>query len=156
MAREIVAAFFEALKKNPQAMEKIRNGIQASEDKDRNAVYTGLAKEMGFEVTGEDLEAFVREEAEKLKEKTDEKIAGLRDLEDEALFAVAGGGASGHTHGEKHPDCKYDFMDMENCYFTDACDNTFLYYSDYLCDWHNYGRDPNVVYICDNNAFEYN
>ena len=43
-------------------------------------------------------------------------------------------------------DQEEQYMDRESCTLTDGCDNTFEYYEDYKCDWHNYDADPDMVY----------
>ncbi len=151
MPNEKMTAFLQKLKEDPQLLEKLKAGG----NKDRIESYVKLASELGFDLTAEDITEYIKNQAESVKSRTEENLQGIRDVEDKELGGVAGG--LDYIHGSKgrHPDCKYDYLDEENCWVTDACDNTFLYYSNYICAYHNYGKDPNVVYICENNANDY-
>ena len=145
MATEKMEAFLAALRANPGAAEKLNNGEKGKTEEEKIGAITELAREMGYELTKEDVAAYMAETAQARKEKTDAQIQGIEMLEDDELDGVAGG-IKGNPVGDKHKECRYDFLNRENCDFTDACDNAFFYYDDYLCYEHNYDADPDMVY----------
>ncbi len=145
MAKEKIAAFLKELRANPRLEEKIGKIAPSATDDEKYAAYAGLAKILGIDVSAEEFKAYLQEQEKALKAKTEEKLNEIEELSDDEVKGAAGG-ASGPGIGPRHPDCKYDYKDRENCDFTDACDNTWRYYPDYLCYWHNYDADPDTVY----------
>ena len=144
MATEKMKAFLAEMQANPGTAEKLNKG-KAKTEEEKIGVITELARELGYELTKEDVAVYMAETAQARKEKTDAQIQGIEMLEDNEVDGVAGG-TSGPGMGSRHNECKYDYLDRENCSFTDACDNIFLYYEDYLCYAHNYDADPDVLY----------
>ncbi|MBR2779182.1 MAG: hypothetical protein IKD85_03320 [Firmicutes bacterium] len=84
-----------------------------------------------------DIRASLEEAEQDRIARTDKAAEQIRELADDTLECAAGGGR--HGEGERNPACKYSYKDKENCYFKDACDNTWPYYPEYLCKKHNLG-----------------
>jgi hypothetical protein len=126
MPENNVELFFEKLSSDPNAKELFK-GKEKPENKDELlSSYRTAARTYGYELTAEELSDYVREKSEERKRATINAAKAVQSLPDDALSGVAGGG--------DHEDCKDTFMDMENCWVTDACDMVFNMYDKYKCN----------------------
>lgn len=139
MSTEKVKAFFDEIKTDPKAAELL-NGMEPPKTAEEEAAaYLAAAKELGYDMTAEDLAAYMQEAAEEQKRKTEANAAEIELLPDEELENAVGGSCNSvTTEGyclvkSKKEECKYTFHHRENCWFTDACDMLFLFYDYYVC-----------------------
>lgn len=129
MANSKVAAFLDAVKANEKAKEFLA-GKQPQNEEEKIEAYVALAKDLGYELTAADFSAFIAEAEQDRKAGTAAAAAEVEVLPDDDLGTVAGG-AKGHSK------CQDTYQNKENCWYTDGCDNFFVYYDEYLCSWHN-------------------
>ena len=104
MATEKMEAFLAALRANPGAAEKLNNREKAKTEEEKIGAIVELARKMGYELTKEDLAAYMAETAQARKEKTDEQIQGIEMLEDDEVDGVTGG-IGPHFDG-RHDNCR--------------------------------------------------
>jgi len=129
MEHHEVKAFLNSLRINSKAKEMISSMPEPKDTEGRIAAYAKIAKELGFEVTEDDLREFAAAKEKKLQEKSDAAAAEIEELSPEELGEVAGGG--------DHSDCKDTYKDKENCWVNDGCDIINNHYSDYQCHYNN-------------------
>ncbi|MBR5108738.1 MAG: Nif11 family protein [Clostridia bacterium] len=147
MATEQVKAFLKALKENPQAKELLDSIEAPKNDEERIRAYTEIAGKLGFHLTAEDFAAFEQAAAEERLQKTEAQAEALQKLDDQELEGVAGGrdgtqvnpkeAENGDTCMQTHESCSDTFLNQENCWCTDGCDQVFNSYDDYVCKRHD-------------------
>jgi len=133
MLNENGIKFFEELKTSDKAREIMQKHKAPANAEEAAAIYTQIARELGYELTEEELKEFVREKEQMQKRQTGAAAENIEQLMDEDLDQVAGGKAG-------NSECDFTYLDYENCWFMDGCDNTLLYYEEYKCARHNLGR----------------
>lgn len=141
MAKESVKAFFEALNSDPRVSELVKSLPNPKNPEDVTKAYVELAGKLGFDVTETEIQAALAQLEAAIKAKTEEAAEKIQQLPDEEVSKVAGG-SKGHWN------CKDTFLNGENCTLTDGCDRIFVYYEDYLCQWHNLGADEPLPINC--------
>ena len=116
--------FFEELAKTEEAKSLFAATEKPDTEEELVAIYVDIAKKLGVELT-----------AEEVKEYLAADNADGAELDDEELSQLVGGA------DEKGNDaCKSSFMNEENCWWNDACDNVKRDYGDaYLCNLINKG-----------------
>ena len=120
---EIVAA----MRTDPAAV-KLLKGREAPKTLEETVeAYVAVAKELGYDLTVEELAAYIFEQDAARRARTDELAEGVRRLDDSDVAEVAGG-----RNKDKKP-CKDTYLDEENCWFNDACDVTTNSYPGYKC-----------------------
>lgn len=124
MSKENVAAFLEKIMNDPKAAELMK-GMNAATDEEKIAGIVEAAKGLGFELTAEELEGYLKEQAEERKAKTEVVAGGIEKLDDSELGEVAG--------GKYHSECKDTYRDEEGCFYNDGCDLIYHRYDGYHC-----------------------
>ena len=144
MKHEKVQAFLEALKDDPKVQEMVREIPEPETPSERIHAYAKIAKNLGYDLSDEDLRAFIADQEQILQAKAQSTAQGLEELPEEELSEVAGGG--------DHPDCKDTYKDKENCWVTDGCDIINNHYSDYQCHY-NSKCDKMQGSVCGENEY---
>ena len=121
---EKVKAFMEYLG-SPEGLELLRGKGKPSGPADACKVYAELAQEKGFDVSADDIAAYVRSQSKDRKEKTDAAAEAVERVADDEMDRVAGGG--------DYPECKDTFKQRENCWSNDGCDVANNHYKYYAC-----------------------
>ena len=125
MSEKRIEEFIEEIRTSPRAAELL-NGKEAPKTPEEAVeMFAAVAKELGYDLTAEELGAYIREQDEARRARTDDQAEGVRRLDDSEVAEVSGGG--------EHADCKDTFKDYENCWFNDACDAVLHSYPDYKC-----------------------
>ena len=127
-------SFIDKIKSDPKAQEIMKKYAKAASAQDAVKAYTEMARELGYDLTEDELKALVEEKEEARRMQTQAAADQIEKLEDEVLDNVAGGGRA------EHDECFDTYMDYENCWFMDGCDNALLYYDEYKCARHNLDR----------------
>ena len=129
MKFETIRAFQEALKDNPAAEEIIRNTPEPRTEEERIRVYAKIAAELGYDLTEQDLSEYVEKWRQRQQERTQDAIDRIQELPPEELGEAAGGG--------DHANCMGTYIDKENCWYFDGCDNVYQKYKGYHCHLFN-------------------
>ena len=108
--------FLDKIKNDPEVKEMIKALPVPKNDEEALAGYQSVAKQLGFDLSKEDVIAALKALAEEQRAKTD-KIS----LDDEALEHVAGGAGNELCHDT--------FDEGEWCWFTDSCSYVITDYS---------------------------
>ena len=124
MNQERVKVFLEALKTDPKAESLLQARPEPKTDADRFRAYAEIAKELGYDVSEAELEAYLTEMEKTLQEHAKSAEALVTELSGDEMDKVAGGA---------HTECKTTFLDRENCWHNDGCDNIYNGYKKYLC-----------------------
>ena len=138
--------FFEKLNTDPKAQELFKNKEKPNTPDEMTKAYADAAKELGFELTAEDIAEFIKEEEQEIKRGTDSAAKAIEKLPDDKLENVAGGYNCVETWELKpcavnlkdHRECKDTYYDRENCWFNDGCDHVINSYDHYICDKSSY------------------
>ena len=141
MESEKIKVFLSELKAHPRAAELLNGRETPNTPEEAAEFYAGIAKELGYDLTAEELAAYIGEQNAAHRERTDGNAEEVSRLDDSELAAVAG--------GKDHPDCKDTYKDAENCWFKDACDIVMLHYPDYRC----LRNDTDPQETCPSNSF---
>ena len=116
-------AFLEALS-GPEAKELLKAQEKPADLQEACAVYAQTAKQLGIDVTEEEIRTWLSEQEAGTRERTD---AAIRTLPDDAVEAVAGG------IEPEHAGCQYSYKNKENCWYSDGCDFAWIHYDGYYC-----------------------
>ena len=135
MTNEKVREFLKYVKTNPEAQEKL-SGLPKPEGEEAIIQwYAQAAKLLGYDVTESDLRGLLAEQEKERTSRTDDAAKKIETLPDDEVDQVAGGGYGGTSK----PNCHDTYLDRENCWFDDACDQNINLYKDYLCHSNYYG-----------------
>ena len=116
-------AFIDAINTDPRAKELLKALPVPGSDEEAYDGYLKVAKELGLDLSREEIQAGMKSMEASRKAATD-KIS----LEDGDLDRVAGGG-----DGDTHPDlCDSTLTEGEWCWFSDSCSVIITDYSDTL------------------------
>ena len=115
----------DKLTNDPKAKELLKSYDKPEPGKEA-AVYAEIATKLGYNITEADLTGYNEKLAEVMKKRSKANIDKIEALPDEDLGQVAGG-------AEKHSNCSDTFLDKENCWSNDGCDNVWNNYPDYIC-----------------------
>lgn len=132
MSKESIGKFLEELRHSPQVRQKLEGGDRPLKEEEKTAAFLELAKELGHDLTLEDLREYIQEAAEKCAQRTEAQAEAIQKLDDSELEKAAG--------GADHATCKDSFKDKENCWRNDACDLNLETYPDYLCNHNRNGK----------------
>ena len=94
--------------------------------------FVEAAKRLGVDVTEEEIRKTAEEFAEKQKSETEEAASEVEALSLDDLDMAAGVADS--------PNCQDTFLQRENCFFKDGCDQTLIGYPDYDCQHNLHGH----------------
>ena len=124
-----VKAFLEALKTDPKAQELIRDIPEPETTSSRIRAYAKIAKDLGYDLSDADLDAFILDQELYLQAKAEAAAKEIKELPEDELEEVAGGG--------DHPECKNTYKDRENCWVHDGCDIVNTHYPNYQCHYNS-------------------
>ena len=130
MAIEKVQTFLNAIKTDPRAKELLEKTAKPMTGEDVLMVYVSVAKELGINVTEEELKDYLQKMVEQRKEKTGVQTKAVEKLADDELIGAAGG-----NHYYENDKCNDTYQSAENCWYNDGCDNTVNFYPNYKCSW---------------------
>ena len=126
MAAEKMKEIIQAITTDPKAQELLNSVAQPEDIDSEVCVYADIAKQLGYDITEEDLKVYLERLADSLIVRTEEAAAGIQELPNETLEQVAGG-------KKEHDDCKDTYRDYENCWLNDGCDLVYNDYNNYVC-----------------------
>ena len=109
--------FLAQMKNDPRAKELLKALPAPKSEEEALAGYQSVAKQLGFDLSQNEIQAALKAMAQEQKEKTD-KVA----LEDADLESVAGGGQDER--------CSSTFDRGEWCWFSDSCSYVISHYDD--------------------------
>ena len=132
MDKNEIAKVLEEVRSNPEVVKKLREQKNPETLEEAAAVWAKAAAGLGYDLSEEEISAYIREAAEQMKRRTQEKEAGIENLSQQELEEVAGGKAPYEV-------CHDTYRDRENCWLNDGCDNAIVMYPGYLC--HKVFRD---------------
>ena len=126
--------FLAALRSDPKAQELLQGVEKPADEKDVIRNLAEAAKKLGYDVTEEELAGLLSAEEKAIKERTDAEADRVEALADDQLEAATGGSSTSDDP------CKSTYLDHENCWFNDGCDNIINTYKRYRC--HHATRNP--------------
>ena len=137
MANEKVRELLEAFRNDPKAQELLKSVEKPSDEDGMIRCYLEAAQKLGYDLKEEELTAYVRDQNEARKAKTDALAEGIQNLDDSEIECVTGG-------KKENEECLTTFKDRENCLLNDGCDMVINEYATYRCesrwsdiDYHN-------------------
>ena len=144
-----IKKILEEIKTSSRAAE-ILDRVKKTEAAERVDACVSVARELGYDLTKEALNAYLREAVAERKIKTDRQASDLETIVDEDLDLVAGGR---NVYEVRHNDacdetvgvwyetvtCQDTFVQKENCMNLDACDKSITMYTNYLCNHNDAG-----------------
>lgn len=122
---ETLKKFFETLRTNPKAAELLKGKDKPKSSDELVKVYAEIAKELGFDLSEDDLKKGIKALEEEQNVKTGQAKESAQELDESELEKVAG--------GRDADDCIYSFQDKENCWIQDGCDLLQVTYPHYIC-----------------------
>ncbi len=133
---EILRKFMEALQTDPRAEELLKGKAKPESLEGAVKLYAEAAKELGFDLTEDDIMKGMKSLKEEQAAKTAQAKAAVKELGLEDLEKVAGGA---------EPGCKDTFEHRENCWLNDACDFFYNDYIHYICAHNDWNGDTNCA-----------
>ena len=121
MPKESAIKFLRELKTNEKAKELLQGREKPKSKEDAIKAYAEVAKELGEDISAEDIAQALEEIEAEIHQKTEAVSADMVELEDDDLEGVAGGVYTKNDGIVKHG-CVNDFTDPD-CNWFDACDN---------------------------------
>ena len=115
----------EKMLRDPKAWELMKGKDRPKNPEEEITVYAEIARELGLNLTAEDIGAYIRHAEQACRDRTEKAADMVQELPDEELDQVAG--------GKDNPSCMETYQDYENCWYTDGCDNIFQIYNEYIC-----------------------
>ena len=119
---EKVRKLLNTIGNDPKVKQMINDAMEAKTDADMIRVWAEIAPKLGIEVTEDEIRIGIEALIKERMQKTEEGVKQLSDIEVEK---AAGGG--------QNPNCKYDFINKENCVAKDGCDRFYQDYDNYIC-----------------------
>ena len=126
---------FGQFRKDPKLKEALEKTGLPNDPEGTVKLLAGLAKEFGYALSEEDLLAVILTAEKRRKTATQKSVEEIERLPDNDLERVAGG----YSHivcweiYKENDICQDTYMDMENCWQTDGCDQHYIMYPDYHC-----------------------
>ena len=114
--------FFEEVIITDKAKQLISSLEQPKTPEDFPLAYSKIAKELGIELSDEEIRASF-----------DEKLKGSiteSEIDDDEMAQFTGG---------LNQNCASTYVDRENCWWSDGCDYYMNVYSSYRCSWSSEG-----------------
>ena len=109
--------FLAQMKNDPRAKELLKALPAPKSEEEALAGYQSVAKQLGFDLSQNEIQAALKAMAQEQKEKTDKDA-----MEDADLESVAGGGQDER--------CSSTFDRGEWCWFSDSCSYVISHYDD--------------------------
>ena len=135
MEEEKKMELFSRFRKDPKLREAIGKTVVPDDPEKTLILAAGLAKEFGYALSEEDIREVLDAAEQQRKTKTEKAIQEIEHLPDDNLARVAGGGY--------YITCEDTYLDRENCWKTDGCDQSYNMYPEYECQCnHRGGDDP--------------
>lgn len=134
-----IKSFLDELTTNPKAIEKLQAKGELKTNEEKLQAILEIGKDLGYELSAEELSEALKEKAAALKERTDAQAEEVETLDDDELATAAGG-------KKEHSECKDTYRNRENCWVKDGCDVVNIKYSGYVCHLSQQ--------LCDNNQTE--
>lgn len=125
-----IEKFLEALANSSKVDELVNEKLAGNSPEEEFLIYSDIAGKLGYDISGEELRKYAEEVSAARRSKTEETAEGIRNLPEDELSAVSGGGFGG--------ECKNTYKSRENCWKNDGCDNIVNYYNGYVCKWYFY------------------
>ena len=122
MATDEIRKTLDKLMKDPKAEDMLKG---YDKDKDRSVVYAEIAQKLGYELSEADLKDYIGQCEKAVKSQTKDSIEAIKQLSDEDMKMVAGGGDKAT--------CLDTYKDRENCWWNDGCDAFYVLYEFYKC-----------------------
>ena len=141
MAIEKVKEILEKLASDPKAQELFKSLEQPKSEEEKASKMIEAAKQLGYDLSVEDLAEYLKNAVAARKEKTDAKAEAIQKLDDSELEKAAG--------GKGHDACKDTYKDKENCWWNDACDLNHQMYTDYICNNNHNTKVCSVLEMAD-------
>ena len=110
--------FFEEALKTEEARRLLAGCKQPKTPEDSLRTYSKVAKEMGIDLSEEEITAYFEEKLA--------RCTASAELDDDELAMFTGGASS---------ECSSTYLDRENCWWNDGCDYYMNPYSAYRCSW---------------------
>ena len=126
MANEKVRELMEAFRTDPKAQELLQSIDKPADEDGMIRCYAEAAQKLGYDLTAEDLTAFIQDQNEARKAKTDALAEGIRSVDDSEIESVTGG-------KKGNEECINTYKDKENCVLNDGCDRVINMYVTYQC-----------------------
>ena len=125
MAIEKVKETLEKLMADPKAKELFK-GLEPPKSEEEKALkIVEAAKKLGYDLEAADLAEYLQKAAADQKKKTEAQAEAIQMLDDSEVERAVG--------GLNHDNCEDTFLDYENCWYDDGCDNIFQIYDEYIC-----------------------
>ena len=131
-----IANMVEEIRNNPEAKELLDKNAKPTTKEETIKVYADIAKQLGIDLTEEELKEYLRAMEKQQAEKTAARAEAVEKVADDELAGVAGGVDVYECEGQfwkKHEYCQYSFLNEENCTITDGCDKFLMDYHEYYC-----------------------
>ena len=144
MSAEKTLELLKKLKEDPKAKELLDGLKNTASSDDVITCYAQIASKLGYDITAEEIREVVDQEEARRKAQTEKIASDIKELNDDDVKEVAGGGSKYRIGDKIYEGCAYTQDGL--CVVNDACFNTnFVYACDK--DW----SDPNCViaYICE-------
>ena len=118
---EKIGKLMEALQQNPKAQELAKNMKKPESDEEAAEAYAGLAKDLGFDLSADDLLKVLetKEQEQRFRTKNAALAVEKASLTEGDLELVAGG---------KNEYCDDTFTTGEWCWFNDSCSTLITVY----------------------------
>ena len=138
MSKAEANRFLDEYKKSRELMESVVRVFDANPEADEAQLWVQAAKQHGFEFSPEDL-------SEAFNERIQNEPSGRAIMDESELAAVAGGekenchesfwcpDVHSFSHSNQHADCSSTYVDRENCWHDDGCNQCYHIYPDYKC-----------------------
>ena len=130
--------FLDAISENTE-LRKYLETYQIPDGMEKEDCLVAVAEKFGYSVTKEELAEAFRCKQEELKTAEAGAEAAVQEIPLGELDSVAGGGDIGAANQglkkreKQDDDCQFSFIDEENCWLDDGCDNVFMSYVFYHC-----------------------
>ncbi len=117
-------AFLQELQTNPRARETVGRMAIPKNEKEAAECYVRLAEELGYSLTGDEIQTAARELSRTQARKTGDALKKV-SLAEEDLDGVAGG-----VDWEETGPCESTHTSGEWCWWNDSCEVVISYYEE--------------------------
>ena len=151
MSKETAIKFLRELRTNEKAKELLQGMEKPKNRDDAIKAYAEVAKELGEDISAEDITQALKEIEAEIHQKTEAVSADMVELEDDDLEGVAGGfyryvlgSCASAPLNKVYDKCENDFTDT-SCYISDACKNRVNFYYDCPGDYFEAGAEHHCI-----------
>lgn len=144
MEEEKKMELFGQFRKDPKLREAIEKTGIPEDTEETIKMLAGLAQEFGYALSGEDILDALSAAEKQRKADTEKTVEQIERLADDDLTPVAG--------GKYYKDCEDTYLDKENCFRTDGCDQHYNMYPEYVCNSNRRGGEDEqcgVIYAAE-------